>query len=80
MYNSKRNQVFLSPNGSKMSVATGDGIYCTPKDAEGPYTHVEVGFPTGKIPASWMSYDDGSGDIFGYLPVELLADWFMENK
>ena len=59
------------------------------------YTHVEVGIIRGKTPVSWREYSDGSltdefGNVlpedyerlrvFGFLPVELLVDFFESNK
>jgi len=89
-FESRRNMWLQAPNGAKLSLATGTSLYCTPRDKSGPYTHVEVGFPTGNIPESWKEYADwyDSGDntgtwrdsdIYGFMPVELLADWFTAN-
>ena len=90
---SRRNMWLQAPNGAKLSLATGTSLYCTPRDKSGPYTHVEVGFPTGIIPDSWKEYaevpwDSETGepmnwreaDIYAWLPVELLADWFTANS
>ena len=60
---SRRNMWLLAPNGAKLSLATGTSLYCTPRDAKGPYTHVEVGFPSGNIPDSWQPYAEVPYDI-----------------
>ena len=57
-------------DGSTLSVQATAGHYCTPRNDVGPYTHVEVGYPTGKIPDWW----DDSDNVMGYVDVELVID------
>ena len=76
---------FKMPSGAKMSVAVGYGLYSTPReDNASEYTHVEIGFPTGNIPESWANYKDGSEEdsktVFGYVPVEIMGEWFKLNS
>lgn len=77
-------------DGFKVSVLAGEGAYCdprpgwlddTPADYSGPYTEVEVGFPSEK-PEPWEAWrqhiDDGGPDcdpcesVYPYVPVELV--------
>jgi hypothetical protein len=37
-------------DGFALSVQAASGLYCEPRDDVGPYTEVEVGFPTAKDP------------------------------
>jgi hypothetical protein len=61
-----------------MSIQTGEGLYCEPRDANGPYTKVEVGYPSRKPPRSWAKYLDGDNfrndwqGVYAYIPVELV--------
>jgi hypothetical protein len=69
------------PSGAKLSIVTGENAYCEPRETtREPYTHVEVGILSGKHPASWRNYSDGPDSyVYGYLPVELLSDFFTVN-
>lgn len=58
-------------DGASVSIQAGVGIYCTPRDNRGPYSHVEAGFPSVPPPASWREYADGppeEAEVYGYLP------------
>ena len=73
-------------NGGSLSVQASATAYCTPRNNDGPYTAVEVGFPRGiKIPESWKPYADtmdGSwrkADIFAWIPVELVRELILDN-
>lgn len=59
-------------DGARVSIQAGAGLYSTPRDNRGPYTHIEAGFPSVEPPASWRDYaedpDDLTGTVYGYLP------------
>ena len=66
-------------DGATLSVQASWGHYCTPRDSIGPYTHVEVGFPSVSPPDTWAQYfegnwehDDHTESVYGYVPVELV--------
>lgn len=81
-------------DGFKMSVIAGPGAYCIPRPDwrpmegeavfgyEGPYTHVEVGYPSEQ-PEPWEGDDlwashaeDGenpTGTVYGWVPIEMVA-------
>lgn len=89
-------------DGFKLSVIAGGGAYCQPRpgdppewggvpdDYPGPYTAVEVGYPSGPVPGTWHDYCDGAeptcvatispvedctcGGVFGCVPVGLVRD------
>lgn len=72
-------------DGFTLSVVTGALVYCTPRIDTGPYTHVEVGFPSVRPepwedtdgPDGWRRYAEDPGDfptdtVYGYVPVEMV--------
>jgi len=75
-------------DGTTLSVQVGSSTYCTPRNDEGPYTAVEVGFVTHwdgatrrTMPAEWLDYaEDGTAtsDVFGYVPV-FLVEHFIQS-
>lgn len=76
-------------DGFTMSVISGASTYCTPRNNIGPYSKVEVGFPSEK-PEPWsewsryaeiIAWDDEEEDqvdptqiIYAYVPVDLVRD------
>jgi hypothetical protein len=80
-------------DGFSLSVIAGEGTYCAPRpdrygglgdapgDYPGPYTAVEVGYPSERPepwdePGGWRSYAEDGNDptetVYGYVPVELV--------
>ena len=73
-------------DGTSLSVQASEAHYCTPRNNYGPYTHVEVGFPTAAPPDSWSEYFDGDWEtddhtqsVYGYIPVELVIDYIAAH-
>jgi hypothetical protein len=63
-------------DGFRMSVQASEYHYCSPRDNDGPYTLVEVGYPTEAVDAL-MPYIDGADceptdTVYGYVPVEVI--------
>ena len=74
-------------DGFTMSVTAGDGCYCsprpgwfdgTPETFEGPYSAVEVGYPSSR-PEPWGDWeqccenpDAPTSTVYGYVPVTLV--------
>src|SRR5690554_4453180 len=76
-------------DGFEMSVIAGAGTYCTPRprwpvadpvpaDYPGPYTHVEVGYPSQR-PEPWDKWAEYADDPeqptdtwYAYVPVEMV--------
>lgn len=74
-------------DGFEVSVIAGWGAYCAPRpigygnaaaaaDFEGPYTHVEVGFPSVR-PEPWSEWEgycesptDPTGTVYSHVPVD----------
>lgn len=77
-------------DGFKVSVLAGEGAYCSPRpsdssilgqvpaDYPGPYTEVEVGFPSERPEPwdDWSTYcendDDPTGTVYAYVPVDMV--------
>lgn len=66
----------LCADGTTLSVQASAGHYCTPRDIEGPYTAVEVGFPSAPWPEAVEYKEDVSvadcDTVFAFVPVELV--------
>lgn len=62
-------------SGFGVSVQAQSRNYCTPRDDIGPYTEVELGFPTAPEPLI-IGYaedaDDPTGTVYGYVPVGIV--------
>ncbi len=65
----------ICKDGLVLSVQASRTHYCTPRTNHGPYSHVEVGYPTVTPPKSWRRYADGDypNDVYACVPVELVA-------
>lgn len=63
-------------DGSSLSVQAGDGLYSTPRANTGPFTHVEVGYPSENPPETWRGYADDeekpTNTIYSYIPLPLV--------
>ena len=76
----------LCADGESLSVQAGYYLYSTPKDNVGPYTEVEVGFPSVSPPDTWAEYFDGDWDtedhtsgVYGYVPVALVREFIKAH-
>lgn len=62
-------------DGLELSVQASEYAYCSPRDNYGPYSAVEVGFPSEEIPEI-MEWAEGAGKptetIYGWVPVEIV--------
>ena len=58
-----------------MSVQASEGHYCRPRNNFGPYSMVEVGYPSEAVP-ELMEYAESpqtpTGTVYGYVPVEVV--------
>lgn len=63
-------------DGFKMSVQAGMNLYCTPPSDRGPWSTVEVGFPSQIEPLLW-EYAQEPGNwtdtVYARVPVDLVA-------
>jgi hypothetical protein len=64
-------------DGLKLSVQASNMHYCTPCNNAGPYTAVEVGYPTGAVP-EFVEYaedaDSLTGTVYPQVPTSLVLE------
>jgi len=64
-------------DGFHMSVQASSGHYCIPRSDKGPWTEVEIGFPSRPV-ALLADFKDGDDDdtksVFAYVPIELVEE------
>lgn len=71
-------------SGLGMSVQASAFHYCTPRESEGPWSTVEIGFPTERV-EELMPYMEDWGDtkpteaVYAYVPVEIVAQVIADN-
>lgn len=71
-------------DGFGMSVQTGYGNYCQPRDNFGPWHSCEIGFPSQRVEAL-MPYIDGGEDtdptdtVYGYVPLTVVAQVIADH-
>lgn len=64
-------------DGLELSVQASVFTYCSPRNNKGPYTHVEVGYPSGYIAKLMPFAEDAStptDTVYGYVPVGLVLE------
>ena len=67
----------ICKDGFSLSVQASEFTYCSPRDNEGPWTRVEVGFPSQKDDLLMEYAEDASiptGTVYGYVPIEVVAE------
>ena len=68
-------------DGFSMSVQASIIHCCHPRGNQGPYSHVEIGFPKGRRPKHLWAYESLDHDeIYFYVPVELVAKEIIFHK
>lgn len=63
-------------DGFSMSVQANQFAYCTPRDDEGPWTEVEVGFPSKIEPLIWEWAEEPglwTETVYPWVPIEVVA-------
>jgi len=69
-------------DGLRMSVQASVFHYCSPRDSEGPWTMVEVGYPSERVEAL-MPYVDGDGSthetVYGFVPLKIVAQVVLDH-
>lgn len=63
-------------DGFRMSVQVGSMLYCTPRSDVGPWTTVEVGFPSRVEPLLWRYAEtpwEWTDTVYPYTPIEVVA-------
>tara|TARA_R110002020_G_scaffold123069_3_gene279075 strand:+ start:849 stop:1214 length:366 start_codon:yes stop_codon:yes gene_type:complete len=65
-----------------VSIQAGENNYCIPRDDSGPYTAVELGFPTMADPMLNGYAEDSSNlteTVYGYVPVGIVRDLIVKH-
>lgn len=60
-------------NGGSMSVQASGTHYCRPRHDTGPYTHAEVGFPTGLTDESYALLGENDDTVWGWVGIGTIA-------
>ena len=71
-----RNKQVVCADGFRMSVQAGEGMYCTPRDDNGPYSEVEIGYPTEREECIMPYCEDSSRPtetVYGYVPTQFVT-------
>jgi len=66
----------ICADGFTVSVQASLTHYCSPRDNYGPYSEVELGFPSQEEPdiMDWAEDPDApTGTVYGYVPVTVVA-------
>lgn len=64
-------------DGTRLSVQASEYTYCNPRENRGPYSSVEVGYPSRRIEKlmPWAeALDDPTETIYGYVPIEVVEE------
>lgn len=72
----KKNKRVVCVDGFTMSVQADDFTYCAPRNNEGPYTAVEVGFPSEyeELIIDWAEDDSSPTEtVYGYVPIHIVS-------
>ena len=78
----KRYKFLYCKSGFGMSVQASETSYCAPRDNIGPYTHVEIGFPSAAdcmIIGYAEDPDDPTGTVYGYIPVGIVKALIIKH-
>jgi len=62
-------------DGFSMSVQSHLGAYCTPRGGDGPWTHVEVGFPSERegLLMEWAEQAENPTEtVYGWVPLNVI--------
>jgi hypothetical protein len=72
----ENHSAILCKDGFKFSVQASSFHYCSPRNNIGPYSHVEVGYPSQTPIPEIMEYAEDASKptqtVYGYVPVELV--------
>lgn len=62
-------------DGFKLSVQASDAHYCGPRNNHGPYSSVEVGYPSERV-EEFMPYAEDkkfpANTVYGWVPIEIV--------
>lgn len=81
------NPTTICKDGTSLSIQASAFHYCSPRDNEGPYTSMEVGYISDANdqrvtpPESWRAHGDGDfpSDVYGWVPVALIEEFIASH-
>jgi hypothetical protein len=69
-------------NGLSFSAQANAGAYCSPRQDNGPWNQVEIGFPSIAV-EEFMEFAENSADptgtVYGWVPVEIVEAVVQKN-
>ena len=78
----RKYQCIVCKNGFSMSVQASETAYCTPRNNTGPYSSVEVGYPSMReeLLMEWAETpSDPTETVYGWVPSEIVWDVIIKN-
>lgn len=73
----KKNKPAVCADGFTISIQGDSGSYCTPRNDSGPYTEVEVGYPSCLEPLLLPYAEDPenpTGTVYGWVPSAVVLE------
>ena len=67
--------LLVCADGFNLSVQASETYYCKPRDNDGPYTHVEIGFPSDVEPELMPYVEDVErplDTVYAQVPIEVV--------
>jgi hypothetical protein len=61
-------------DGTKFSIQASQFTYCSPRNDQGPWTHVEVMTLTEGAEPKFWTHDHAGDNLAGYVPLTAVAD------
>lgn len=58
-------------SGLKFSAQASSGHYCAPRNSDGPWALIELGFPNRRVP-EFEEFGEPYSDVFGWVPVSVV--------
>ena len=72
----KKNERIVCADGFNMSVQADEFVYCSPRNNDGPYTAVEIGFPSHREDLILEFAEDKNTPtqtVYGWVPVHIVS-------
>lgn len=77
------NQSIICNDGTKLSVQASRSHYCIPRNDFGPYTHVEVDYPTAVPHDDMLAFAEDiecpTETVYGYVPVGIVNEFIQTH-
>ena len=70
-------------DGENISIQASGTHYCSPRDDHGPWSMVEIGFPSCKPQKEMMVYAEDASNptstVYGYVPIQIACDFINQH-